>query len=127
MENTTKEYQFKGTQGKWEFSTNPLNTLQDHHSTVWVNQKNNGSVLIGDISKSAGKEQADENIKVIVIAGNLAQKFDPETWETRLTQFEQMKTALEKISEIGNKTAEKIALKAIASLTENNEKQNEST
>ena len=74
------------------------------------------------------KEQI-QNAKIICIAGNLAQKFDPETWETRLTQFEEMKTALEKIANIYNpfsnpdiEKSKETALKALASLTENNEK-----
>jgi len=59
-------------------------------------------------------------------------KIDPETWETRLTQFEEMKTALEKIVNIEEIFSLKFALdnckfiaqSALASLTENNGNEN---
>jgi len=76
------------------------------------------------------KEQI-RNARLICIAGNLAQKFDPETWETHLTQFEDMKTALDKIRNvtINNFSSQEmfnlinmISSESLASLSETNEK-----
>lgn len=80
--------------------------------------------LQGD-SEQNNEQYANANL--FLIAGNLAQKFDPETWETRLTQFDEMKTALEKIENIDYSNKDKFDIteeitKIIASLTENNEK-----
>ena len=129
MENTTKEYQFEGTKGAWMRSEDISGFVRDENGQMHeIFQAFDGKdTSISNMDFGIAKE----NAKLICLAGNLAQKFDPETWETRLTQFEEMKTALERISNMEHcyddasiyswmESVIEIASEALASLTENN-------
>ena len=60
--------------------------------------------MIGDVQGESicnittrNGERAFENAKLIALAGNLAQQYPPDTWQSKLDENERMREALERI------------------------------
>jgi len=78
----------KITKGKWGIDP------QNEHSIISLDTDEMGDIICD--SPNYADESMDKwvaNANLIVLAGNLAQKYDPSTWEQHLADFDKMRSA----------------------------------